>query len=113
LVEERKKLPKIFNYARGSTCGFEYKNENWFILHIVSYEKPRHYYHIIAVFDKDMNISRYSAPFKFEGEPIEYCISILVEDDRVLVNYSTWDRTTKIVVYSKEYIDGIVKYKFE
>jgi len=113
LLEERKNLPKIFKYARGSTCGFEYKNEFWFILHIVSYEKPRHYYHIIAVFDKDMNISRYSAPFKFEGEPIEYCLSILVEEDRVLVNYSTWDRTTKIVVYSKEYIDEIVKYKFE
>ena len=53
---------------------------------------------------------RYSAPFKFQGEPIEYCLSIVVEDDRVLINYSTWDRKTKIGIYDKNYIDSITKY---
>ena len=126
LVEERK-MPKIFSHVRGSSCGFNYYkkiNENnngnisidileheiWFIGHIVSYEQPRHYYHIIYVFDSNMNLLRYSAPFKFEGEPIEYSLSIVVEDDRVLINYSTWDRTTRIGVYDKKYIDSIVKY---
>jgi tetratricopeptide (TPR) repeat protein len=112
LVEEKNNLPGIFRFARGSTCGFEYKNEFWFILHIVSYEKPRHYYHIIAVFDKSMNLSRYSAPFKFEGEPIEYCVSLVVENERVLINYSTWDRTSKIAVYDKKYIDDALKYNY-
>ena len=37
----------------------------------------------------NLNLLRYSAPFKFEGEPIEYCLSIVVEDDRVILNYST------------------------
>jgi tetratricopeptide (TPR) repeat protein len=126
LVEKRE-MPKIFSRVRGSTCGFKYRKnldkthngniliditeeEIWFVTHIVSYESPRHYYHIIVVFDKNMNLLRYSAPFKFEGEPIEYCLSILVEDDRVLMNYSTWDRTTRIGVYDKKYIDSIVKY---
>ena len=85
-------------------------NEIWFIGHIVSYESPRHYYHIISVFDSDMKLLRYSAPFKFEGDPIEYCLSIVVENDRVLINYSTWDRTTRIGIYDKKYIDSIVKY---
>ena len=49
-------------------------------------------------------------PFKFEGKPIEYCLSIVVEDERVLINYSVWDRTTRIGVYNKKYIDSIVKY---
>jgi hypothetical protein len=77
---------------------------------MVSYENPRHYYHIIAVFDENMQLLRYSAPFKFEGEPIEYCLSVVVEDDRVLLNFSSWDRTTKLGVYDKEYIESLLKY---
>lgn len=126
-IFKTKDMPKIFSNVRGSTCGFHYvkkieentngniaiaieETEIWFVGHIVSYENPRHYYHIISVFDSEMNLLRYSAPFKFEGEPIEYCLSIIVEDDRVLMNYSTWDRTTRIGVYDKKYIDSIVKY---
>ena len=120
-------MPKIFSHARGSSCGFKYtkqilnnngnisisyeENEIWFVLHMVSYESPRHYYHIIAVFDENMQLLRHSAPFKFEGEPIEYCLSIVVEDDRVLLNYSTWDRTTQIGVYDINYIEGLLKYR--
>jgi hypothetical protein len=119
-------MPKIFSHVRGSSCGFKYskqmtnnngnivityvENEIWFVVHLVSYENPRHYYHMIVVFDDNMQLLRYSAPFKFEGEPIEYCLSIVVEDERVLLNYSTWDRTTKIGVYDKEYIEGLLKY---
>jgi hypothetical protein len=126
LVETRK-MPDLFTRIRGSTCGFKYSkkvgesvNDNisidimeeeiWFVTHLVSYENPRHYYHLIAVLDSNMNLLRYSAPFKFEGEPIEYCLSIVLEDERVLMNYSTWDRTTRIGIYDKKYIDSIVKY---
>jgi tetratricopeptide (TPR) repeat protein len=120
-------MPKIFSHARGSSCGFKYtkqmlnnngnisisyeENEIWFVIHLVSYESPRHYYHMIAVFDENMQLLRYSAPFKFEGEPIEYCLSIVVENDRVLLNYSSWDRTTKIGVYDINYIESLLKYR--
>lgn len=124
---ETKTMPNIFKEFRGSSCGFNYynkfsqsNNENidiiieekeiWFVTHIVSYETPRHYYHVIVVFDEKMNLLRYSAPFKFENEPIEYCLSIVVEDDRVLINYSGWDRTTRIGVYDKKYIDSLLIY---
>lgn len=109
-IVETKELPKIFSHVRGSSGGFCYKNEIWFLVHLVSYENPRHYYHMMAVFDKNMNLQRYSAPFKFDGEPIEYSLSIVVEDERVLINYSTWDRTTRIGIYDKKYIDSITKY---
>jgi tetratricopeptide (TPR) repeat protein len=126
-VVETKNTPNIFSRVRGSSCGFVYNKkvsssnngnininitepEIWFINHIVSYESPRHYYHIISVFDSNMKLLRYSAPFKFEGESIEYTLSIIVEDERVLINYSAWDRTTKIGVYDKKYIDSITKF---
>ena len=123
---ENKEMPRIFSHARGSTCGYKYTKKNvlnddqislnveeseiWFVLHLVSYEQPRHYYHMFAVFDNSLNLLRYSAPFKFDGEPIEYCLSLVVEDDRVLINYSNWDRTTTIGVYDKKYIDSLIKY---
>ena len=125
---ETKEMPKIFSHARGSTCGFTYtkkinlacNNDNinitfdeteiWFVLHMVSYETPRHYYHMFAVFDASMNLLRYSAPFKFHTEPIEYCLGLVVEDDRVLITYSVWDRETKLGIYNKKYIDSIIKY---
>lgn len=109
--KEEKPMPPIFSFARGSSCGFSYKNEIWFVVHIVSYEQPRHYYHLVCVFDTNMNLLRYSAPFKFEGEPIEYCLSIIVEDERIMMNYSTWDRTTRIGVYDKDYVENMLKYK--
>ena len=128
---ETKEMPKFFSYARGSTCGFNYvkktnlsnndNNDNinisiieteiWFVVHMVSYENPRHYYHIFAVFDESMNLLRYSSPFKFHTEPIEYCLGLVVEDERVLITYSVWDRETKLGIYDKKYIDSIIKYK--
>jgi hypothetical protein len=103
-------MPKIFEHVRGSTCGFNYKDEIWFILHLVSYDSLRNYYHMFAVFDKDLNFLRHSAPFCFEDQCIQYCLGLIVEDDRVLTTYSTWDRTTKLAVYDKSYVDALIKY---
>jgi hypothetical protein len=126
---ETKKMPLLFSHVRGSSCGFKYnkvlrglmedyevcieKEEIWFILHMVSYENPRWYYHILAVFDEKLNLIRYSAPFKFGDTCIEYSLSIVVEEERVLINYSEWDRTTKIGIYDKKYIDSLLIYKPE
>ena len=111
VIEERD-TPIYFSHLRGSTCGFNYNNEIWFIQHLVSHEAPRHYYHVITVFDKNMNILRFSAPFKFSNNPIEYCLSIIVENERVLINYSSWDRTTQIGIYDKKYLENsILIYK--
>jgi tetratricopeptide (TPR) repeat protein len=110
---ETKKMPRIFSHCRGSTCGFSYNDEIWFIVHIVSYENPRQYYHMIVVFDENMDFSRYSAPFKFEGEPIEYCLSIIVNNENVIINYSTWDKTSQIVVFDKSHIDQLLIFNDE
>jgi tetratricopeptide (TPR) repeat protein len=112
---EEKTMPLIFRFIRGSSCGYQYKNELcqnelWFVVHIVSYDIPRQYYHMLVIFDTNMNLLRYSAPFKFEGICIEYCIGLVVETDRVIMTYSTFDRTTKIGIYSKKYIDSITIY---
>lgn len=106
------KMPMLFNHVRGSSCGYNFNNcEIWFIVHLVSYETPRHYYHLICVFDNDMNLLRYSAPFKFSDFCIEYSLSIIVEKKRVIITHSEADSTTNICIYEKEYIDNILIYK--
>ena len=107
---ETRVMPGIFSRMRGSSNGFYYNNEYWFVTHMVSFSKPRYYYHFIVILDSNLNLLRYSAPFNFEGEAIEYCLSIVVEVDRVLMNYSTWDKSTRIGIYDKSYIDSVVSY---
>ena len=110
-MTEKKSMPLLFANVRGSTCGFAYKDEIWFVTHMVSHEVPRHYYHLVVVFDKKMNLLRYTAPFKFEGQAIEYCLGLVVEDERVIMTYSTWDRTSIVSVYDKKYIESKMKVK--
>ncbi len=100
-------MPKIFKYIRGSSCGFNYNNEIWFITHLVSYESPRWYYNCIVVFDNNMNLLRYTPPFKLDNTPIEYTLSIIVEDNKVIIPYSKWDRETIIGIYDKQYVEGL------
>ena len=106
-------MPGIFQHVRGSTCGFYVADtqEMWFVVHMVSYENPRHYYHMLVAMENknaSLKLKAFSAPFKFTGEPIEYCLSIVVEEERVLMNYSVWDRTTKIGVYNRKYINSLL-----
>jgi tetratricopeptide (TPR) repeat protein len=103
-----KQTPNIFHYARGSTCEYTFQNEKWFVLHYVSHEDKRCYYHMIAVLDNDYNILRHTSLFTFEQKEIEYCLGLVVEEDRVLITNSNWDRTTTINVYDKNYIDELM-----
>lgn len=93
--------PYGFRYYRGSTCGCRFGNEMWFVVHFVADGNPRQYYHVFVVFDAEMTrLLRTSCPFTFEDQPIEYCLGLCVEPDRVVCSYSTWDRTSKIAVFS-------------
>lgn len=97
--------PGIFRFCRGSTNGYVSGNEIWFIVHIVSYESPRHYYHMFVVFDMKYESCRYSAPFKFSESPIEYCLGLVIQDNEVVVTYSTWDRQSFLGIFDKSLIE--------
>lgn len=107
-IIEKRDMPIFFHIARGSTNGFEYNNEIWFIVHGVYYNKPRDYYHSIVVFDKDMNLKKYTNWFKFQKQKIEYCIGLIVEENRIITTYSTWDRVGYISTYDKNYINDLL-----
>lgn len=119
-VSKEKPMPAFFRHVRGSTHGCEFENEVWFLCHLVEYCQPREYYHFFAVFTKEIEngentsentrentskdsikLSRWSNPFKFEGEKIEYSLGLIVEEKRIIVSYSKWDREPTIGVFDK------------
>ena len=99
-------LPHIFTKVRGSTNGALYGDELWFIGHVVKYSKPRKYYHLFIVLDKNtLELKNYSQLFTFDPNVnVEFCLGLVVEDDRLIVSHSNEDRTSKIKVYDKKMI---------
>jgi len=102
----RKEMPPFFKKVRGSTNGAIYKDELWFIGHVVEHGSPRHYYHLFIILDKDtLELRKYSYLFRFdEGEKVEFSLGLIVEDDRLIVSHSNWDRTSKLKIFDKEQI---------
>ena len=118
-VLEERPMPDFFRHIRGSTHGYEFEDEVWFLAHAVEYGTPRMYYHFFVVFKKEyktdekgsenakaglgygLKLERWSQLFKFEGEKIEYALGLIVEEKRILVSYSKWDREPAIGVYDK------------
>lgn len=91
-------VPSLFENVRGSTNGCIFENEIWFVTHV---NKTGDYYHLFVVFDLDMNFKRYSEYFKFEDLPVEFCLGLIMEPNRVLLSYSINDRCSKIMIISK------------
>ena len=110
-LKQPSQYPDIFKYFRGSTCGFNYNHQIWFIVHMISdLQQPREYYHMMIVFEnnENMKLVKYTPIFKFDNQSIEFCIGLIVEDSRIIATYSTWDKTTNIAIYDKNYIEEIM-----
>ena len=102
-----KSTPLFFKNLRGSTNGFLFGEEIWFICHVVDYDKPRFYYHCFVVLDKQtLQILRWSNLFTFEGQKIEYTLGLIVEETRILISYSTWNKTANLGIYNKQDVEN-------
>ncbi len=92
--EHRFEVPEL-RLARGSSHGVWHRGELWFLVHIVSYEKPRRYYHALVVLDPEMRqVRRLSTLFTLEGKPIEYCGGLAIEDERAVLHCSVRDASS-------------------
>lgn len=90
--------PKIFSTFRGSSSVIEYGDFKYVVTHSVVYSEKSMYFHHLIIMDKYGVPISYSEPFTFEGEYIEFCLSILLlEGDIIQFHYSLWDNCTKEV----------------
>ena len=110
LVKEIKTLD-LFKDFRGSTNGVKYNNKIWFIIHsqYLLYNK-KYYTHRFIVLNEDLTIYGYSDNFKFENYIVEFCIGMeITNDNKFIITYSTLDCTSKLAVFSSEYINSLIK----
>lgn len=90
--------PQYFSRLRGSANATLYNDSLYVLTHSVKYGSPRKYYHHIVKLDKDtLQPKEISNAFAFEELGIEYCLTMLIENDRVEFVYSHFDSNPKIV----------------
>ena len=98
-LREERPMPRLFKMARGSSNGVEFKGEFWFAVHFVYNDGKRFYFHALAVFDREMNLRRYTLPFKFRESAVEYCLGLVVEEERVVFTHSENDASPQLCAY--------------
>lgn len=96
-----KQMPSLFKYVSGSTNGVIHEKHIYFFSHIVLHSNLRKYIGIVSKFDLEMNFVGCSYPFKLSNSSIEYCLGMIVEDDRIIFSYSDNDGSSKIAVINK------------
>jgi len=98
------KMPEFFINARGSSCGFNYNNELWFIIHC---NNDGDYYHSIVVFNEHVVLKKHTSWFKFKGYKIEFCIGLYIENDKLILPYSIYDNQSYIDIYDMNTINNL------
>ena len=66
--------------------------------------------HFFAIFDLQMNLLRYSEPFKFQNYKVEFCLGLIVQDKQIILSYSVMDTQSFISVYSMKNVKDINWY---
>ena len=95
VVLEEHTMPEACKDFSGSSSGVLYKNEIWFVVH---YHKGRNYKHVFVILDTNLNFLYCSKPFQFETTR-EFSYGLIIENDEILVSYSTNNNSSKACVY--------------
>jgi hypothetical protein len=85
---------ELVNKFRGSTTFIE-KDDNTLIglVHYSIHNIPPIYYHCVVLIDKlSLLPIKYSDPFKFKNQPIEFCTGFTIKDNKYLFWISQMDR---------------------
>jgi hypothetical protein len=107
ILEQKYLKTEYFKNVKGSTSGVNHNNEIWFILHK---SQQKNYQHFFAVFDLNMNLLRYSEPFKLNNCLVEFCIGLIIEESRTILSFSSLDTNIFVCVYDNNYINSIKWY---
>ena len=83
--------PSVFRYFKGSTPFIEHKDQLWCVVHSTIETQPRVYLHYILIFDKEYNLIKYSLPFSFIKNNVEFCLGFLIRNDDLFFTFSQFD----------------------
>lgn len=99
-----KNMPYLLFSANGSSAGFRYKNELWFVVQytFTPKDKPTYCLNGVIVLDTNYNCKWYSFPFKFSSKYMEHCLGIIVDEQNILFTHSENDTQSQISLVDKE-----------
>tara|TARA_B100000282_G_C31737143_1_gene494090 strand:+ start:144 stop:2228 length:2085 start_codon:yes stop_codon:yes gene_type:complete len=109
---EKIETSSLFKLVRGSTNGIVIGNEIWFIVHVVSYESKRHYYHMFVTLDLDtFKVKKYSSFFTFDKNRIEYSLGFVYfeKEDKFLIGYSKNDSEPDYMFIKKSDVEPFMQ----
>lgn len=89
---------RLFERCRGSSPLVEYDGKMWAVVHYVKYVSPRIYSHSVVQFNRDtMRPERYTLPFCFRNNRIEYCLGFDIRDDVCAFTFSENDTAPGLI----------------
>jgi mannosyltransferase OCH1-like enzyme len=107
IIKFNYKMPNIFKYIKGSSSGVVYNNEIWFVVHT---SQKNNYQHLFAIFDNELNLLRYSEPFKLDNSRVEFCSGLIIKENNIILSFSSLDTNIYVAVYDIDYINIIKWY---
>uniref|UniRef100_A0A6C0HKZ3 Uncharacterized protein n=1 Tax=viral metagenome TaxID=1070528 RepID=A0A6C0HKZ3_9ZZZZ len=91
VIHTRYDTPSFFSRCRGSSPIVEYEGKLYCVTHIVRYSSPRVYSHMVLQFNKQMRLERYTIPFCFRNNKIEYCLGFHIKNETCFFVFSEND----------------------
>lgn len=92
--------------CRGSTSPIPYKDGYLCLVHNVHYNNPRKYIHRFAFFSLDFEQLKLSHPFYIVEPGVEYSLSLLLHQDKLLMSYSFRDSCSKCLIIDTNVVDN-------
>jgi uncharacterized protein with PIN domain len=106
ITHDNTRIAPFFHKIRGSAPLVEYNGHLVGVVHFSEEKKPRNYYHMMVMLDKDTYIPlKYSRPFYFNNIGIEFCIGFSINENKYWFWISQFDRDPMLVSIDVNKID--------
>lgn len=89
-----RKQKKDFSSFRGSGGPIPFDDGYLVMVHYVTYDQGRFYFHRFLYMDKDFNITQMSRPFTFKNQRVEYCCGMTADhsNSQIVISIGIEDR---------------------
>lgn len=111
IVFRRQYESHILRHIKGSSCGVydDITRCTWFLVHFHTENEFRQYYHMFILLDPETySIRKVSSPFTFEMDRIEFAMGLVVEASRVVISYTVFDETARVIVLDRQELERMV-----
>jgi hypothetical protein len=111
-IFKRQEYQQNYDHFRGGSPGFYINNDLYFIIHEVSIDGGRKYYHRFVKFNKNLEIDKVSCPFYFKNWGIEYVAGAVYEqrNNRVLISWGENDDTANLSYISYDNLKHFMNF---